>query len=176
MSTLLEYLMIEFDQYHCKYGLHADLPFILDNLGRSVTHGSARRLSDLIPNDLGQAKVGEFDDTDTSTTNSRPELAFVFLFFVVWTVNWVLGRDDRYALEQQVFRLDVTMHDTSFLMQVTDGIGDLQNDMPREVFAEVREFDNLVKQFATLHDCEERGISGEYPLRCHLHSRSKTRK
>ncbi|MBZ6433749.1 MAG: hypothetical protein LBE64_22670, partial [Acinetobacter pittii] len=43
------------------------------------------------------------------------------------------------------------MDDTLLLMQISDRVRDLQNDMSRELFREVRELDDLVKQLAAFH-------------------------
>ncbi len=43
------------------------------------------------------------------------------------------------------------MDDASFLVKVANALGDLKNDVTSKVFAEVRQFDDLMEQLATLH-------------------------
>jgi hypothetical protein len=44
------------------------------------------------------------------------------------------------------------MDHATLLVQVPDTLGDLADDMASERFGKVCELDNLVEQFATLHD------------------------
>lgn len=74
-------------------------PFILHDFWCSVTDGTTRRLSDLVPNDLGQAKVGDLDPSDTTASSRMVEFSFILLFLVVWSLDWVFRRDDRDTLE-----------------------------------------------------------------------------
>ena len=46
------------------------------------------------------------------------------------------------------------MNHAALLVQVSDTLGDLENDMPCEIFAEVSKFDDLMEQFPSLHDCK----------------------
>jgi hypothetical protein len=101
MSTLLEYLLADDSRLVSTHTPLSTLnsPLILYDLRRSVADGTTRSLGNFIPDDFRQAKVCELDDTDASPADSWPEFAFVLLFFVVWAMNRVLGRDDGYALE-----------------------------------------------------------------------------
>lgn len=44
------------------------------------------------------------------------------------------------------------MNDAALLVQISDAMGNLKNDVPCKIFAEVGEFNNLMKQFPSLHD------------------------
>lgn len=100
-------------------------------------------------------------------------------------MNGRAGRDDRDALKQDVFGLDITaerrrkpkiklnsislsithfrkhwqmqedapVNHTSLLVQVSNAVSDLEDDVPAELFAKVRELDNLVEELSSLHDC-----------------------
>jgi hypothetical protein len=46
------------------------------------------------------------------------------------------------------------MDDAPLFVEITDTVGDLQDHMSSEVFAEICELDDLVKEFATLHHCD----------------------
>lgn len=50
---------------------------------------------------------------------------------------------------------------SSLLVQVADSLGDLHDDMTRQVLGEVGEVDNLVEQLSSLHqpEVERVGIS-----------------
>ena len=43
------------------------------------------------------------------------------------------------------------MHDAALLVEVTDALSDLDDDMSRKGLAEVRELDDLVEEFAAFH-------------------------
>ena len=81
---------------------------VLDDLGRSVSDGAAWRHRLLVPNDLGEAEIGNLDASDASTANARNKLAFILLLLVVLPLNRVLRRDNGYPFEQQVLWFDVT--------------------------------------------------------------------
>lgn len=44
------------------------------------------------------------------------------------------------------------VHDALLLVQVADPVGDLHDDMPREVFGKVGELDDLVEELAAFHE------------------------
>jgi len=82
---------------------------VFDNLGSSVADGTARRHSRMVPDDLGQAKIGDLDHTDSTGSNAFDELALVFLVLITGRLRLrVLGGDERRRVEQQVFGLDIT--------------------------------------------------------------------
>ena len=47
------------------------------------------------------------------------------------------------------------MHNTSLLMQILQSLGHLQDDMPRQIFAEVGETNDLVEELATRAELED---------------------
>lgn len=63
---------------------------------------------------------------------------------------------------------------TSLLVQITDTLGDLDNDMSRESLGKVCELDDLVEKLAALHHCVV--ISSDSPQWPRMHSHSRTRK
>jgi hypothetical protein len=65
-------------------------PLILYDFRRGVSYGTTRGLRDLVPDNLGKTKVRKLDESDTTTADSWPELALIFLFFIVRAVNRVL--------------------------------------------------------------------------------------
>ena len=50
------------------------------------------------------------------------------------------------------------MDDSTLLMQVANALGHLDNYVAREVLAEVGEFDDLMEEFSTFHDCNRHGV------------------
>ena len=44
------------------------------------------------------------------------------------------------------------MNHAALLVQISDALGNLENDMPCKTFAEVGEFNNLVEQFPSFQD------------------------
>ena len=82
--------------------------FVLDDLGRSVSDGAAWRHRLLVPDDLGETKIGNLDASDASTTDARNKLAFVLLLLIVLPLDGVLGWDNGYPVKQQVLWFDVT--------------------------------------------------------------------
>ena len=93
-------------------GPHDDtlgVALVLDDLGSSVTDSTARRHSRVIPDDLGQTKVGNLDNTYSTRSNTLDELALIFLVLITGRLRLgVLGGDERGGVEQQVFGLDIT--------------------------------------------------------------------
>ena len=113
-------------------GPHVDtfaVSLVLDDFRRSVPDRAAGRHGLLIPDDLAQAEIGNLDTTDTATSDSGSELSFIFLLLVVWSVDGLFRRDDRDPLKQQVFRLDVSVDDTTLFVQISDPLGYLNNDV-----------------------------------------------
>lgn len=55
---------------------------VTDDLRCSVSDGTARRQGRVVPNDLGQTKVGNLDLTDTAAANAWLENTFIFLVFI----------------------------------------------------------------------------------------------
>ena len=51
------------------------------------------------------------------------------------------------------------MHDAALLVQVTNALSDLDDDMSRKGLAEVRELDDLVEKFTALHHWMDRSLS-----------------
>jgi len=43
------------------------------------------------------------------------------------------------------------MDNTTFLVEITDTLGNLENDVPRQVLTEICQFDDLVEQLSALH-------------------------
>jgi hypothetical protein len=60
------------------------VPLVLDDFRRGVTDGTARSHRRLVPDDLGETKVGDLDPTDSSATDAGKEFTLVFLLLVVW--------------------------------------------------------------------------------------------
>jgi hypothetical protein len=50
-------------------------------------------------------------------------------------------RDDGDLVKKEVLRLDVTMNDTPFLMEIPNPLGNLEDDVTRECFGKVRQLD-----------------------------------
>lgn len=129
------------------------VPLVLHDLGRGVAHGAARGHRLLVPDNLAEPKVGDLDAPDAAATDAGDELALVLLLFIQLAHRRVRGRHQWDVLEQQVLRLDVAMHDPALLMQVPDALRHLQDDVPRQVLAEVRQLHDLVEQLAALEHC-----------------------
>ena len=115
-----------------------------------------------------------------STTTAATLLALVLLLLFKLLGRWVLGGYDGYPFEEQVLGFDVTVDDTTLLMQVSDAMSDLKDDVTREVLAEVRQLDDLVEELAALHHCGVResaqapGVEVELStVTGRLHSRTK---
>ena len=53
----------------------------------------------------------------------------------------LLRRDDGDRLEKEVLGLDVTMNDTELFVEVPNTMSDLEDDVTRECFGKVRQFD-----------------------------------
>jgi hypothetical protein len=81
---------------------------VLDNLRRRVPDRAARRHRLLVPDDLGQSKVGNLDTSDSSAADPRDELSLVLLVFVVGSVLGVFRGDNGDGVEEDVLRLDIT--------------------------------------------------------------------
>lgn len=98
---------------HAPEGPHIDslaVAFVLDDLGGSVTNGAARSHGLLVPNNLRETKVGDLNAPDATAADAGNELAFILLFLVaVYTNLWLLGRDDRDLVKEQVLRLDIAI-------------------------------------------------------------------
>ena len=137
-------------------GPHVDalaISLVLDYLGSSVTNCSARRHRLLVPHDFTKAEIRYLDPADTASTETRNKLAFVLLFLFKLPGRRVLRGYDRYTLKEKVLRLDVTVDDTTLLVQVPDALRDLEYDVACQILAEVGKLDDLVEKLATLHHC-----------------------
>jgi hypothetical protein len=66
----------------------------------------------------------------------------------------VFGWDQFYGLKKKVLWFDVTMDNSTFLMEIANSMSDLEYDVPGEVFAKVGQFNNLMKEFSSFHYCE----------------------
>ena len=91
-------------------GPHVDglgVPFVLYDLWCCVPNSSAWGHGLLVPDDLGETEVGEFDSADAPSSKALSELALVFLLFIIWSVRSLLRRDYRDPLKEDVLRLDV---------------------------------------------------------------------
>ena len=141
------------------------VPLILDDLRGSVTDGTTWSLGHFVPDDLGQTEIGNLDKTDSTAASTVNKLTFILLLLVIRSLNRVLGRDNGDSLEQQVLRLDVSVprkrihqlsrkvwsreivdlpvDNSSNFVQVTDTVGDLHDDVPRELFTKVRQLDTV---------------------------------
>ena len=53
----------------------------------------------------------------------------------------LLRRDDGDLLEKEVLGLDVTMNDAELFVEVPNTMSDLEDDVTRECFGKVRQFD-----------------------------------
>jgi len=103
---------------------------ILDNLGSSVADSSARSHGLTVPDDLGETKIGNLDQTNTTGTNALDEFTLVGLVLVVGTSGLgVSGRDERCRVEEQVLGLDVTVDDTGLFVHVLESLCDLDDDV-----------------------------------------------
>ena len=60
-------------------------------------------------------------------------------------MNRVLGGDDRDSLKEEVLRFDIAMDDTALFVEISDAVGNLEDDVSSEVLAKVSEFDDLVE-------------------------------
>src|SRR6266545_429153 len=122
------------------------IPLILHNLRCRIPHCTTGCHSLFIPHNLRKSKVRNLDAADPTTTGTRYEFPLVFFVFVVGPSDDDSGRDDLYAVKEEVFGFDVAMDDTAFFMEVAYTLGYLEDYMAREVFAEVCQFDNLVEE------------------------------
>lgn len=60
-------------------------------------------------------------------------------------MNRVLGGDDRDSLKKEVLRFDIAMDDTALFVEISDAVGNLEDDVSSEVLAKVSEFNDLVE-------------------------------
>lgn len=60
-------------------------------------------------------------------------------------MNRVLGGDDRDSLKEEVLRFDIAMDDTALFVEISDAVGNLEDDVSSEVLAKVSEFNDLVE-------------------------------
>ena len=141
---------------HTAHGPHIytlAIPFVLDDLRGGVTYSTAWSHGLLVPNDLAEPEVGDLHPPDSPATDAREEVALVLLILIELLRRGYLGWDDWYTLEKEVLGFDIPVYNTACFMEVSNSLRDLDNDMPCEVFAEVRKLHDLVEQFASFHDC-----------------------
>jgi hypothetical protein len=98
---------------------------VFDNFGSGISDSSTGSHGLFVPNDLTEAKVGDLYASYASASNTWNKIAFVFLFLIIRTTDRVLGRDDFYAFKEKVFWFDVSMNDTAFFVEISNGTGDL---------------------------------------------------
>ena len=60
-------------------------------------------------------------------------------------MNRVLGGDDRDSLKEEVLRFDIAMDDTALFVEISDAVGNLEDDVSSEVLAKVSELNDLVE-------------------------------
>lgn len=60
-------------------------------------------------------------------------------------MNRILGGDDRDSLKEEVLRFDIAMDDTALFVEISDAVGNLEDDVSSEVLAKVSEFNDLVE-------------------------------
>lgn len=63
----------------------------------------------LIPNNFAETKVRNLDASYASPADSRNKFTLVFLFFVILTLDRVLGRNDRYTLEKKILGFNIAV-------------------------------------------------------------------
>lgn len=59
------------------------VPLVLDDLGSGVPNGTAGGNSGILPDNLGETKVGNLDLSNTARANARNKLSFIFLLFII---------------------------------------------------------------------------------------------
>lgn len=80
----------------------------------------------------------------------------------------VLGRDEGDSLEKEVLGLDVTMNDTTLLMEIPNTVGYLEDDVTGECFGKVRQLDTWresVQAVMTQRNVRTFGGRARRPLR-----------
>lgn len=94
------------------HGPHVDtlrVALILDDLGGGVTDGTAGGHGLAIPDDLGEAEVGNLDDPDTASAFPGNEFPFVHLVFIAGLAGFgMFGRDEGRGVEEEVFGFDIS--------------------------------------------------------------------
>jgi hypothetical protein len=134
------------------------IAFVLDNLWGSVADRSARCHCVLVPDNLAESKVGNLDAPDASATETVDEFALVLLFLVVGAVDGVLGWNDGYPLEQEVLWFNVSVDNSTLLVQIADAMGDLEDDVTSQGLTKVCELDNLMEKLSSLHELQHEEI------------------
>ena len=125
--------------------------FVLDDLWSCVSNGAAWRHCLLVPHDLTETEIGDFDFADATASNAWDEFALIFFIFVELLRRGSFQRDDWYPLEQQVLGFDIPVNDSPFFVHVSNTVGNLEDNVTGEVLAKIRQLDDLMEQLSTLH-------------------------
>lgn len=107
---------------------------VADDFGRGVADGAAGGHGLVVPDDLGEAKVGDFDAPDTAAAESFDEFAFVFFVLISGLVDFrVFGGDEGDGFKEEVLGFDVAVVKVSILILVKqrNGGGGGRTDVPR---------------------------------------------
>ena len=165
---------------HTAHGPHIHtlrIPFILDNLGRCVADSSARGHGLAVPDHLGQTKIGNFNGTNATGTDTGDKVSLVLFILVARLLGLrMCAGYKRRGIEEQVLGFDIAgvmslarhkskgfsaflrrgmlvghlpVNHARCFMQVFDGMGDLRDDMSTEILAEVCQSHDLVEELST---------------------------